>query len=801
MNRPIRKVAVLGSGIMGSRIACHFANIGCQVLLLDIVPKELTPAEQARGLTLGQKPVRNRIVTEAFQNTLKASPAPLYSPDFAKRITLGNFDDDLPKIRDYDWVLEAIVERLDIKQGLFEKVDALRKPGTLVSSNTSGIPIHLIAQGRSDDFRRHFCGTHFFNPPRYLRLFEVIPTPETDPQVVEFLLHYADLFLGKTAVLAKDTPAFIANRVGIYALVQAIRAAQELGLGVAEVDKLTAEVVGRPKSGTFRLSDVVGLDTTVHVAANLFENLPHDESRQNFQLPAVMPQLMEKKWLGDKTGQGFYKKTKDENGKSVISALNLNTLDYEPSGKIKLEAIDKARKVDQLKDRFAVLLADKGKAGEFYRRTFADQFQYAANRIPEISDELYRIDEAIKTGFGWQMGLFETWDAIGLQAGIELIEAQQLTVADWVRQMQAAGHTAFYKIEDGKKLYYDIPTKSYRPVPGQEGFLILDNLRGSRTVWSNAGSSVIDLGDGILGLEFRSKMNTFGPEVIEGVHKAIGLAEKDFRGLVIGNDSHEAFSAGANLAMLFMYAAQQEFDEVNMMIAQFQQTILRARYSSIPVVVAPHTLTLGGGCELTLHADRVVASAESYIGLVEVGVGLIPAGGGTKEMAARCSDLYQKGDPELNILQNAFMNIATAKVSASAQEAFDMHYLREGDQVVVNRNRLIAEAKQAALEMAEAGYTQPTPRTDIRVQGRAGMALFLAGINQMRQGNYISDHDKKIAEKLAYVICGGDLSYPQDVTEQYLLDLEREAFLSLCGERKTLERIQGLLTGGKPPRN
>lgn len=799
MNRSIRKVAVLGSGIMGSRIACHFANIGIEVLLLDIVPKEPNDAEKAKGLTTESPFVRNRIVNEAFQNTLKANPAALYSPAFANRIKLGNFDDNLAEIKNYDWVLEVIVENLAIKKSLYEKVDALRKGGTLVTSNTSGIPIHLMAEGRSEDFQKHFCGTHFFNPPRYLKLFEVIPNPKTDPAVIDFLMHYGDRFLGKTTVLCKDTPAFIANRVGIYSMMKTMKVVEELGLTVEEVDKLTSVVVGRPKSGTFRLSDVVGLDTTINVSNNLYAGLTEDESRDTFILPEMMKKLQENKWLGDKTGQGFYKKIKGEGGKSEILALNLKTFEYEPSQKVKFEVFEKTKSL-ALKDRFAVLLADKSKAGEFYRKTILDGFRYVTNRIPEISDELYRIDAAICAGFGWEMGLFETWDALGVEKGLEMMATEGMKPAEWVNEMLASGAKSFYKKENGKRLYYDIPTKSYKVIPGTESFIILENL-SDNVVWKNAESSVYDLGDGILGLEFRSKMNTFGAGVIEGIQKGIALAEKDFRGLVIGNDSTEAFSAGANLAMLFMYAIEQEYDEINMMIAQFQNTMMRVRYSSIPVVVAPHTLALGGGCEINLHADRVVAAAETYMGLVEVGVGLIPAGGGTKEMAVRCADMYAAGDPELNTLQAAFMNIATAKVSTSAQEALEMNYLRRGDEIVLNRSRLIADAKNAAIEIADAGYTQPKQRTDIRVQGKAGIALFNAGVQGMLMGKYISEHDAKIANKLAYAISGGDLSYAQNVSEQYLLDLEREAFLSLCAEKKTLERLQSLLSGGKPLRN
>ncbi|CCH56095.1 3-hydroxyacyl-CoA dehydrogenase NAD-binding protein [Fibrisoma limi BUZ 3] len=803
-NRSIRRVAVLGSGIMGSRIAAHFANIGLEVLLLDIVPQQLTPAEEAKGLTLDKPAVRNRLVNDAWQNTLKATPAALYSSKFAERVKLGNFDDNLKDIGTYDWIIEAIVERLDIKRSLYERVEQFRKEGTLITSNTSGIPMHLLAEGRSDDFRRHFCGTHFFNPPRYLRLLEIIPGPDTDSAVIDFLMKYGDLYLGKTTVLCKDTPGFIANRLGIQSLVQTIRVAEDLGLTVEEVDKLTGPVVGRPKSGTFRLSDVVGLDTTVNVANNLVK-MEHDESRESFQLTASMQKLMENKWLGDKTGQGYYKKTKDENGQTVILALDLKTYEYKPSQKVKFATLESTKAIENLRKRFPVLLAGQDKAGEFYRRTFADGFRYATNRIPEISDELYRIDAAITTGFGWQLGLFETWDAIGVRKGVELIESQGQKPAQWVYDMLDAGFESFYKVEGGKRLYYDIQTKNYKPVPGAEEFIILENIRGddpsNNVVWKNAGVHLYDLGDGILNVEFRSKMNTFGLEVMKGINKAISIAEKDFRGLVIGNDSTEAFSAGANLGTLFMLAVEQEFDEINLMIAQFQQVIRRIRYSSIPVVVAPHTLTLGGGCEAVLHADRVVAHAETYMGLVEVGVGLIPAGGGTKEMAARASDLYQTGDPELNILQNIYMNIATAKVSTSAQEARDMNYLRAGDQIVLNRSRLLAEAKQAVIELADNGYVQPKPRTDIKVQGKTGIALFKAGITAMRMGRYISEHDMKIADKLAYVICGGDLSAPQMVSEQYLLNLEREAFLSLSGEKKTLERIQSLLAGGKPVRN
>jgi 3-hydroxyacyl-CoA dehydrogenase len=802
MKKTIKKVAVLGAGIMGSRIALHFANVGCEVLLLDMIPKEPNDAEKAKGLSLEKPQVRNRIVNELFTAAAKGSPSPVYNSKSISKVTLGNFEDDMPKIADVDWIIEVVVERLDIKKLIYEKVEKYRKPGTLVTSNTSGIPIHLMSEGRSEDFQENFCGSHFFNPPRYLRLLEIIPGPKTKPEIIDFLMHYGDLFLGKQTVLCKDTPAFIANRLGIYAMVQTIRAAQELGLTVEEVDKLTGPVVGRPKSGTFRLSDVVGLDTTINVCNNLKNTLTSDESVSAFELPEIMQKLQENKWLGDKTGQGFYKKSKDEKGKTLILALDLNTLEYQPSGKAKFTTLEATKSVDNLSKRFGILLKGTDKAGLFYRKTFSDAFRYASLRIPEIADELFRIDDAICAGFGWQMGLFATADAVGVKAFVEIMEAENQKPAQWVLDMLEAGFESFYKIENGKKHYYDLNTKSYKVIPGTESFIILDNIRKNNVIWKNGGSSIFDLGDGIAGIEFQSKMNTMGAEVVEGIHKAINLAEKDFRGLVIGNDSNEAFSAGANLAMLFMFAVEQEYDEIDLMIAQFQETMMRARYSTIPVVTAAHSLALGGGCEINLHADKVVAAAETYMGLVELGVGLIPAGGGTKEMALRASDMYQPGDAELNILQNVFMNIAQAKVSTSAQEAFDMNYLKTGrDQIVLNRSRLLAEAKQAAVEMAENGYTMPSRRSDVKVQGKTGIALFKAGIKSMRMANYITDHDVTIAEKLAYVICGGDLSYPQLVTEKYLLELEREAFLSLCGERKTMERMQGLLSGGKPPRN
>jgi len=801
MNRSIKKVAILGSGIMGSRIACHFANIGVQVLLLDIAPKELSAEEAAKGLTLESPAVRNRIVNAAFQQTLKSKPASLYQAGFASNIQVGNFEDNLSNISDVDWIMEVVVENLAIKKSLYDRVEQFRTPGTLITSNTSGIPIHLMAEGRSADFQAHFCGTHFFNPPRYLRLLEIIPTPKTDIAVIEFLLAYGETQLGKATVLCKDTPAFIANRIGVYSMMQTMKVVEELGLTVEQVDKLTSKVVGRPKSGTFRLSDVVGLDTTVHVANNLNATLTSDESKSIFELPSMMQKLIDNKWLGDKTGQGFYKKTKDDKGKTVILSLDLQTFEYRAAQRVCFETLERSKAVDQLADRFALLLAGQDLAGEFYRKTILDGFRYASNRVPEIADDLVKIDQAICAGFGWEMGVFETWDAIGVEKANAMMADMGLTPAPWVQEMLSLGHSTFYKIEGGKRLYYDIASKSYQVIPGQEKQISLSILKPTNTVFKNDDAHIIDLGDGIVGLEFHSKMNTMGQGVLEGLAYAIETAEKDFRGLVIGNESNEAFSAGANLGMLYMFGIEKKFDEVNRMIAAFQESMMRVRYSSIPVVVAPHTLALGGGCEINLHADKIVAHSELYMGLVEVGVGLIPAGGGTKEMALRMGDARRAGDVELNRLQQAFMNIATAKVSTSAHEALEMNYLRTQDRIVLNRSQVISEAKKEAILLAEAGYVQKNRRSDVWVEGKQGLALFKVGIQGMLMGRYISEHDALIANKLAFAICGGDLDAPQMVTEQYLLDLEREAFLSLTGEQKTMDRIGSLLSGGKPLRN
>lgn len=796
MKRLIKKVAVIGSGIMGSGIACHFANIGVEVLLLDIIPKEPNESEIKKGLTIESKAVRNRIVNSNLALALKSSPSPIYNQKFASRISTGNTTDDLEKIKDVDWIIEVVVERLDIKKAVYEQIEKYRKPGTLITSNTSGIPIHFMNEGRSQDFQKHFCGTHFFNPARYLKLFEIIPGPDTSDEVIEFLSQYGERFLGKTSVIAKDTPAFIGNRIGIFGIMSLFHLVKEMGLTIEEVDKLTGPVIGRPKSATFRTVDVVGLDTLVHVANGLYENCPNDEAHELFKLPNFVKTMLENNWLGSKTKQGFYKKVDKD-----ILALDLDTLEYRPQKKTSFATLELTKTIDKPIDRFKILVKGKDKAGDFYRKNFTAMFAYVSNRVPEITDEFYKIDDAMKAGFGWENGPFEIWDAIGVEKAISLMEAENLKPAAWVNDMLAIGITSFYTIKDGATYYYDIPSKSYQKVPGQDAFIILDNIRDTKVIWQNKEAEIQDLGDGILNLEFKSKMNSIGSGVLQGINKAIDLAEKDYKGLVIGNQAAN-FSVGANIAMIFMLAVEQEYDELNMAIKMFQNTMMRIRYSGIPVVAAPHGMTLGGGCEICLHADKVVAAAETYIGLVEFGVGVIPGGGGSKEMTVRASDLYRKNDVELNVLQEHFLTIGMAKVATSAYEAFDTNILQTGkDVVVVNKDRQIAEAKKHALLLADAGYTQPVPRKDIKVLGKQALGMFLVGTDQMQAGKYISEHDRKIANKLAYVMAGGDLSEATLVSEQYLLDLEREAFLSLCTEKKTLERIQYMLTKGKPLRN
>src|SRR5436190_4554570 len=790
--RTIKKVAVLGSGVMGSRIACHFAGIGLQVLLLDIVPKEA--AESTKPAE------RNKLVNDALTAAIKSNPSPVYNKNIVKKISTGNFDDDMKKIADCDWVIEVVVERLDIKQKVFEQVEKCRKPGTLITSNTSGIPIHMMAEGRSDDFKKHFCGTHFFNPPRYLRLLEIIPTPYTDPEVIDFLMNYGDLYLGKTTVLCKDTPAFIANRIGVYGIMAIFGLVEKMGLSIDEIDALTGPIIGRPKSATFRTADVVGIDTLVKVAKGVADNCPDDEAREQFNIPAWLDKMVANNWLGDKTGQGFFKKTKGAAGEKEILTLNLETMEYGPRVKPKFATLEAAKPIDDLKSRLKMLYAGTDKAGEFYRQFHYGLFSYISHRIPEISDELYRVDDAMMAGFGWEIGAFESWDVLGVAKTTEAMKAAGYKVASWVDEMIAAGNKSFYKVEAGKKYCYDPASKTYKVLPGGDAFIVMSNYT-DKLVWKNASCKLYNLGDDVLGLQWFTKMGSIGGDVLAGIQTAIDKAEKGHKGLVIANEGAN-FSAGANVGMIFMLAIEQDYDEIDMAIRMFQNTIMRVRYSSIPVVVAPHGLALGGACEMSLHADKVVPAAETYTGLVEVGIGVIPGGAGTKEFILRAADEMHEDEPETITLKNRFLSIATAKVATSAHEAFDIGIYRKGlDEISMNQGRRIAEAKKSVIEIYDAGYTMPVIRNDIKVLGRSALGALYAGINGMWRAKYATDHDVTVAKKLAYVMCGGDLSEAQLVSEQYLLDLEREAFLSLCGEKKTLERIQSVLKSGKPVRN
>jgi 3-hydroxyacyl-CoA dehydrogenase len=790
MQRSIKNVVVLGSGVMGARIACHFAGVGVKVLLLD----RLNPGtEESTKIK-----ERNKLVDDSLLAAIKSNPSPLYAQKFAKNISTGNFTDDIAKISTADWIIEVVVERLDIKKLIYDEVEKYRKPGTLVSSNTSGIPIHLMAEGRSDDFQAHFCGTHFFNPPRYLRLLEVIPTAKTSQEVIDFHLHYGDVFLGKTTVLCKDTPAFIANRVGVFSMMSVLHIMEKLSLSIDEIEALTGPIMGRPKSATFRTADVVGLDTLVKVAKGVADNCPNDEAKHIFTLPAWLEKMVEENWLGDKTGQGFFKKIKTATSKEILT-LNLTSFAYEPRVKAKFASITAAKAMEALPDRLKALYAATDKGGEFVRTFHFALFSYISNRVPEISDELYRVDDALKAGFGWEIGAFESWDTLGVAKVTADMKAAGIAVAPWIDTMLSKG-LSFYKVTDGKRYYYDVASSDYKIIPGSESFLILSDFK-EKTIWKNSACNLVDIGDGVAGFGWNTKMNSIGAEVLQGLNKAVQLAEENCKGLIIANDGN-LFSAGANVGMIFMLAIEQDYEELDMAIRTFQNSMMRVRYSSIPVVTAPHGLCLGGGCEMNLHADAIVAAAETYIGLVELGIGVIPGGGGTKELVLRASDEMHADEPETITLNNRFMQIATAKVATSAHEAMDMGIFRKGqDAIVLNQSRRIANAKEEALRLFNAGYTQPLQRTDIKVLGKSGLGALYAGINGMWRGGYATDHDKLVAKKLAYVMCGGDLSEPTLVNEQYLLDLEREAFLSLCGEKKTLERIQSVITAGRPIRN
>ena len=801
MKRNISKVAVLGSGIMGSGIACHFANIGVEVLLLDICPNELNESEKQKKLSLDSKAVKNRIVNEMFNKCIKSKPSPIYSKNFLNRIKLGNFNDDIHEIKNADWIIEVVVEKLEIKQQVFDLIEKHRTPGTIVTSNTSGIPIKLMSKGRSDDFNKNFAITHFFNPPRYLNLFEVIPSPNCDKDLLNFLLKYGEKYLGKTSILAKDTPAFIGNRIGTFGIQILFHQVKNGDYTIEEIDKLTGSIIGRPKSATFRTADVVGLDTLISVSKGIYDSCKNDESIEIFKEPNFLKKMVEINALGSKTGKGFYKKIKDKGGKSKILRLDFDSMEYVEQKKVSFDILSKARKIKASNEKFKFLVSGDDKASNFYKENFSKMFHYIQNRIPEISDSIVSIDEAMKAGFGWKDGPFEIWNYIGINEGKKLMKLYGLKTAKWIDDMLSNGYNEFYRKSEGIVKYYDITSKKYKTKPGQEGFIILKNILGNKVVWSNSEATLYDIGNNIVNLEFSSKMNVINQNIISSLKKGVEIAEKDFKGLVIGNEGSH-FSAGADISMIFLLSIEQEYDELNHVMKIFQDTMMRLRYSAIPVVAAPHGYTLGGGCELCLQCDAVVPYSETYIGLVEAGIGLLPGGGGMKEMILRASDKFKKNDVEVNILQEYFMNIGMGKTATSGFEGYELDYFIKGrDITVMNKKNQIYIAKQKALNLFEAGYTKPIERNDIKVLGKQALGMLYVGVDSLRAGDYISNHDKKIANKIAYVLCGGDLSQPTKVSEQYLLELEREAFISLCGERKTLERMQYMLKNGKPLRN
>lgn len=799
----IRKAAVLGAGTMGAGIAAHLANAGIPVLLLDIAPRELKPEEEAKGLSLESPQVRGRIVKELFEAAKKLKPAPFMLADNAKLITLGNFADDMAKLKDCDLVIEAVVERLDIKHQVFGEVEKHRKPGSFIATNTSGIPIKSIAEPFSDDFKKHFVGIHFFNPPRYMKLVELIPTEWTDGEMACKLSGFLDQRLGKGVVPAKDRPNFIANRIGTFAMMATVHEMVAMGFTPTEVDQMTGKAIGHAKSATFRTADLVGLDVLVHVNRNLYPAVPDDEDRDVFLLPDVIEKMLEKNLLGDKTKGGFYKKSKSAEGKTEIHELDLTTFEYKPQEKTKFASIEAAKAIEDMNKRINTLVWGEDRVGEFLWKTMSRTFRYAANRIPEIADTIVEVDNAIKWGFGWEIGVFETWDAIGLKRSVERMQAEGQAVPTSIEKMLQAGAETFYKNEGGEVSYFDLVAGEYKQMPARPGVTVLRSVK-ERTgvIKSNPGASLIDLGEGVACLEFHSKMNSIGGDTVQMMNFAIDEVERNFKGLVVGNQGGN-FSAGANLMMLLLAAQEEEWDDINLMVHALQQAVVRLRYSAKPVVTAPYGLTLGGGCEIAMHGNRVRAAAETYIGLVEVGVGVIPAGGGTKEMTMRAMDAAAKAsdaDP-LVFLKKTFELIGMGKVATSAQEAKAWGFLRDVDSISMNGDRLIADAKQEVLNLDASGFEPPVPREDITVMGEDGIAAMKLALHMMKQGGFISDHDELIGKKLANIMCGGAINHAVQVSEQYLLDLEREAFISLCGERKTQERIAAMLKTGKPLRN
>jgi 3-hydroxyacyl-CoA dehydrogenase len=800
----IEKAAVLGAGTMGAQIAAHLANAGVPVRLLDIAPTDLTAEEEARGLKLESREVRDRIARSGLEAAKKAKPAAFFTPELARLVTVGNFEDDLAQLKDCDLIIEAVVENLEIKRKLYERVEEHRRAGSIIASNTSGIPIRELAEGRSEDFRAHFLGVHFFNPPRYLHLVEIIRTEWTKPEVSCFMYGFLDQRLGKGVVPAKDRPNFIANRIGTFGAMVTIGTMLEDGYTIEEVDKMTGQAVGRPKSATFRTFDLVGLDVFGHVVKNLYEALPDDDEREVFVAPEFLSRMIGRGLLGNKTKGGFYRRQKGEGEKQEIWTLDTASLEYRPAQKVKLPALDMAKNIEQTGERIKALVWSKDRVGAFLWKTMSRTLRYSANRIPEIADTVVEVDRAMRWGFNWELGPFELWDAIGVEKSVARMKEEGQSIPEIVQQMLDAGATSFYKQEQGERFYFDFASLKYVPMSEPLGTILLKSVKDrTGVIKKNAGASLIDIGDGVACLEFHSKMNAIGGDTLQMLKQSLAEVEKNFVGLVVGNQGVN-FCVGANIMLMLLEAQEENWEELDMMVRVFQNATMSLRYSAKPVVVAPFQMTFGGGCEMVLHADHVRAAAETYIGLVEVGVGIIPAGGGTKEMLVRALDSIPKdmsdADP-FPFVKRAFETIALAKVATSAEEARTLGFLGADDAVSMNTDRLIADAKQEVLGLAASGYVEPQPRQDILALGLPALSTLKLGIHQMKRGGFISEHDALIGEKLARILTGGDLNHPTRVSEQYLLDLEREAFLSLCGQRKTQERIAHMLKSGKPLRN
>jgi 3-hydroxyacyl-CoA dehydrogenase len=807
VKRRIEKVAVLGAGTMGARIAAQLANAGIPCYLLDIAPTELNAAETKKRLALDSAAVRNRIVLAGLEAAKKSRPAAFFTEETARLVTPGNFEDNLGWCGEVDWIIEAVAENLEIKRGLYARVEAVRKPRTIVTSNTSGLPIHLIAEGRSEDFQLHWAGTHFFNPPRYMKLVELIPGPKTRPEVMESLEEICDLRLGKGVVVAKDTPNFIANRIGTYAMLNVLRQMQALGMTIEEVDACTGPAIGQPKSATFRTADIVGLDVLVHVVRNIYDSIPNDESRENYRLPALLEEMMKRGWLGDKTGGGFYKRVK-KGGESEILTLDWQAMEYRPKKKAKFGSIEAGKGVEDTRARLRALVAPviEGKgvdvANQFLWGSLSESCLYAARRVPEIANSIVDVDRAMRWGFAWELGPFEVWDAIGVEKMAGAIEREGKQIPPIVSRVLASPKRSFYEHEKGSTRYFDLATGALAPMPETPGIIILKSLTDrTPVVQSNAGASLIDLGDGVVCCEFHSKMNSIGGDLVAMIHAGIARLGKEFEAMVIGNQAPN-FSVGANLMLVLIGAQEGEWDDIHMAVRQFQRANMAIKYAPRPVVAAPQGMALGGGCEISLHSARIHAAAETYIGLVETGVGLVPGGGGTKEMLIRANE-HAAGAEDLDLfhaLKPIFQNIAMAKVSTSGEEARALGYLRPSDLIAMNRDRQIADAKQTALAMVRAGYHPPAP-AEIRVLGEEFLAAAKLAIHTLMRGEFASAHDAVVSRKVASILAGGTITAPQVVSEQYVLDLEREAFVSLCGERKTQERIAFTLKTGKPLRN